>query len=121
MSGRPARGIVNRLIREQGPISKEAPAFPLAANAIAPLRAAAEKQGSGDFSPLWSGQAGALGRAMPAGELTRRLAAEALERMKELASYVSFRPSRDAATESIPPRSLSPVIMIGLAGLPAPE
>jgi nitronate monooxygenase len=86
MSGRPARGIVNRLIREQGPISKEAPAFPLAANAVAPLRAAAEKQGSGDFSPLWSGQAGALGRAIPAGELTKRLAAEALERMKELAA-----------------------------------
>jgi len=86
MSGRPARGIVNRLIREQGPISKETPAFPLAANAIAPLRAAAEKKGSGDFSPLWSGQAGALGRAMPAGELTRRFAAEALERLKSLSS-----------------------------------
>ncbi len=86
MTGRPARGIVNRLIREQGPVSMEAPAFPLAANAIAPLRAAAEKQGSGDFSPLWSGQAAALGRAMPAGELTKRLAAEALERMKELAA-----------------------------------
>jgi len=86
MSGRPARGIVNRLIREQGPISKETPAFPLAANAIAPLRAAAEKKGSGDFSPLWSGQAAALGRTMPAGELTRRLAAEALERMKQLAA-----------------------------------
>ena len=86
MSGWPARGIVNRLIREQGPISKETPAFPLAANAIAPLRAAAEKQGSGDFSSLWSGQAGALGRAMPAGELTKRLADEALERMKELAA-----------------------------------
>ena len=86
MTGRPARGIVNRLMREQGPVSMEAPAFPLAANAIAPLRAAAEKQGSGDFSPLWSGQAAALGRAMPAGELTKRLAAEALERMKELAA-----------------------------------
>jgi len=67
-------------------ISKEAPAFPLAANAIAPLRAAAEKKGSGDFSPLWSGQAGALGRAMPAGELTRRFAAEALEKLRALSS-----------------------------------
>jgi nitronate monooxygenase len=86
MSGRPARGIVNRLIRELGAISKETPAFPLAANAIAPLRAAAEKKGSGDFSPLWSGQAGAMGRSIPAGELTKRLAAEALERMKELAA-----------------------------------
>src|SRR5690606_22701963 len=84
MSGRPARGIVNRLIREQGPIA-EVPAFPNAAAALAPLRAAAEKQGSGDFSPLWSGQAAALGQALPAGELTRKLAAEAQARLKALA------------------------------------
>jgi nitronate monooxygenase len=55
-SGRPARGIVNRVMRELGPMSDAAPAFPLATAAIAPLRAAAEAQGSGDFSPLWSGQ-----------------------------------------------------------------
>ena len=84
MSGRPARGIVNRLMREKGPIS-DVPAFPYAANALAPLRAAAEKQGSGDFSPLWSGQAAALGRALPAGELTRQLAADAQARLKALA------------------------------------
>jgi nitronate monooxygenase len=83
MSGRPARGIVNRLMREQGPLS-DVPAFPYAANAIAPLRAEAEKKGSGDFSPLWSGQAAALGRALPAGELTKKLAAEALERLTRL-------------------------------------
>jgi nitronate monooxygenase len=86
MSGRPARGIVNRLMREVGPISALAPAFPRAAAALAPLRAAAEKQGSGDFSPLWSGQAAALGREEPAGELTKRLAAEALARMRELSA-----------------------------------
>jgi nitronate monooxygenase len=84
MSGRPARGIVNRLIREQGPIS-DVPAFPYAANALAPLRAAAEKQGSGEFSPLWSGQAAALGKALPAREFTRQLAAEAQARLKALA------------------------------------
>lgn len=56
MSGRPARGIVNRLMREVGPINELAPAFPLAGNALAPLRAKAEAQGSGDFSPLWAGQ-----------------------------------------------------------------
>jgi nitronate monooxygenase len=84
MSGRPARGIVNRLIREVGPISDLAPAFPLAANALAPLRAAAEKQGSGEFSPLWSGQAAALGRALPAAELTRRFAEDALRRLRAL-------------------------------------
>jgi nitronate monooxygenase len=84
MSGRPARGIVNRLIREQGPIA-EVPPYPMAANAIAPLRAAAEKAGSGDFSPLWSGQAAALGRSMPAAELTRKLAAEAQARLTQFA------------------------------------
>jgi nitronate monooxygenase len=77
MSGRPARGIVNRLIRELGPISDLAPEFPLAAGALAPLRAKAESQGSGGFSPLWSGQAAALGRELPARELTARLAREA--------------------------------------------
>jgi nitronate monooxygenase len=85
MTGRPARGIVNRVMREIGPISDVAPEFPLAAGALAPLRSKAEAQGSGDFSPMWAGQAAALGRAMTAGELTRRLAAEALERMRALA------------------------------------
>jgi len=56
MTGRPARGLVNRLMREVGPINDLAPAFPLAGNALAPLRAKAEAQGSGDFSPLWAGQ-----------------------------------------------------------------
>lgn len=73
-SGRPARGIVNRLMRELGPISAHAPEFPLATAAIAPLRAAAEAQGSGDFSPLWAGQNVASCRPMPAAELTRELA-----------------------------------------------
>jgi nitronate monooxygenase len=75
-TGRPARGIVNRIIREQGPISTVAPAFPLAVAALAPLRAKAEAQGSGDFSPLWSGQNATGCRELPAGELTRALAAK---------------------------------------------
>ena len=78
MTGRPARGLVNRVMREIGPVSDVAPEFPLAGGALAPLRAKAEAQGSGDFSPMWSGEAAALGRAMPAAELTRTLAAEAL-------------------------------------------
>jgi nitronate monooxygenase len=78
MTGRPARGLVTRIMREIGPISDDAPQFPLAGGALAPLRAKAESQGSGDFSPMWSGEAAALGRAMPATELTRTLAAEAL-------------------------------------------
>jgi nitronate monooxygenase len=84
MTGRPARGFVNRLMREIGPVADIAPEFPLAAGALAPLRAKAEAQGSGDFSPMWAGQAAALGRALPAGELTRKLAAEALERLRTL-------------------------------------
>jgi nitronate monooxygenase len=85
MTGRPARGIVNRVMREIGPMSDVAPEFPLAAGALAPLRAKAEAQGSGDFSPMWAGQAASLGRAVPAGQLTKMLAAEALEQMRALA------------------------------------
>jgi nitronate monooxygenase len=73
-TGRPSRGIVNRLMREVGPISPLAPQFPLAAPAIAPLRAKAEGLGSGDFSPLWSGQNASGCREIPAAELTRELA-----------------------------------------------
>ncbi len=74
-SGRPARGIVNRILRELGPISTAVPAFPLAASAIAPLRARAEAQGNSDFSPLWSGQNASGCKEIPAGDLTRELAA----------------------------------------------
>jgi nitronate monooxygenase len=80
-TGRPARGLINRLMREVGPLSPEAPAFPLAGGALAPLKAAAEAKGAADFTALWSGQAAALGREMPAGELTRLLAQEALVRL----------------------------------------
>lgn len=76
-TGRPARGIVNRLISELGPISAAAPAFPLATSAIAPLRAKAESQGSGDFSPLWCGQNASGCREIPAAQLTRELAGDA--------------------------------------------
>jgi nitronate monooxygenase len=74
-TGRPARGIVNRIMKEMGPISSAAPQFPLAVSAIAPLRAKAEASGSGDFSPLWSGQNASGCREVPAAELTRELAA----------------------------------------------
>ena len=74
-SGRPARGIVNRLMSDFGPISKLPPAFPTAVNALAPLRAAAEKRGSGDFSPLWAGQNAQGARNEPAADIVRALAA----------------------------------------------
>ena len=73
-TGRPARAIVNRLMREMGPMSPLAPPFPLAAAAIAPLRSHAEAQGRGDFSSMWAGQNATGCRNVPAAELTRRLA-----------------------------------------------
>src|SRR5262245_63551910 len=75
-TGRPARGIVNRVVREVGPISPAAPDFPSAASAIAPLRARAEGLGSDDFSPLWSGQNASGCKEIPAAQLTRELAAD---------------------------------------------
>jgi len=81
-TGRPARGIVNRFIRELGAITAMAPTFPLASSATGPLRTRAEGAGSSDFSTLWSGQAARLSRrGLSAGDLTRTLAAEALTRI----------------------------------------
>ena len=74
-TGRPARGIVNRAMRELGPIHGDVPAFPLATAAMAPLRAASERAGRGDFSPLWSGENPSGCRELPAAEITRALAA----------------------------------------------
>jgi len=74
-TGRPARGIMNRVMKELGPMSAAPPAFPLATAAIAPLRAKAELRGSGDFSPLWSGQNASGCKETPAAQLTRQLAA----------------------------------------------
>lgn len=76
-TGRPARGLLTRFMREQGPMSTVAPAFPLATGAVDPLRAAFEAKGRDDFSMLWSGQAGGLAREQDAGVLTQHLLAEA--------------------------------------------
>jgi len=73
-TGRPARGIVNRIVRELGPICPLAPPFPLAASGAAPLRSAAEAHGSADFSPLWAGQNVGGCRPVPAAQVTRELA-----------------------------------------------
>ena len=85
MTGRPARGVANRVMREVGPISPDAPAFPHAATALGPLKAAAEKLGKVDFTNLWAGQAVRMGKEMPAAELTRALAGAALARMAKMA------------------------------------
>jgi nitronate monooxygenase len=81
--------LINRAIRELGPISDIVPEFPLAGGALAPLHAKAQAQGSGDFSGMWAGQAAALGRELPAGELTVTLANEALALMREMAGWVA--------------------------------
>ena len=74
-TGRPARGIMNKVMRELGPMSNLPPAFPLATSAIVALRAKAEAEGSGDFSPLWSGQNATGCKEIPAAQLTRELVA----------------------------------------------
>ena len=72
-TGRPARGMMNRLMAELGPINDAVPAFPLAADALAPLRKKAESAGSGDFSPLWAGQNTSGCKEISAAALTRAL------------------------------------------------
>lgn len=85
-SGKPARGIVNRVMREVGPMSEKTPAFPTAGAALAPLRAKAEAGGDTGFSSLWSGQSASLSRNLDAGELTLQLAADAQQRLRDLGS-----------------------------------
>jgi nitronate monooxygenase len=83
-SGRSARGIVNRLMREIGPMNSCAPEFPLAGGALAPLRAKTEPTGSTDFVSLWSGQAGRFAVEESAEAITQRIAKEALDRIAYL-------------------------------------
>src|SRR5271166_3499432 len=92
-TGRPARGLQNRFMREHGPMNDAAPAFPLATGAVAPLRAYWEKRGSGDYSPLWAGQAAALAREEDAGALTEQLWREAKARLMALRLDAVERPS----------------------------
>lgn len=83
-SGRPARSLMNRLMREVGPMSSVTPAFPTAGGALAPLKEKAETAGDTDFSSLWSGQAAGLAHESDAGALTSELASDALARLKTL-------------------------------------
>jgi nitronate monooxygenase len=80
LTGRPARVLVNRIVSEVGPLATDVPSYPLGAVALEPLRTKAESQGSADFSGLYAGEAAALCRELPAGELTLKLAAEALQK-----------------------------------------
>jgi nitronate monooxygenase len=84
LTGLPARVLVNRIVREIGPLAADVPSFPLGAVALGPLRTKAESQGSDDFTGLYAGEAAALCRELPAGELTMKLAADALQRLDTL-------------------------------------
>jgi len=118
-TGRPARGIVNRLMREVGPMTDVAPEFPLAAAALAPLRSKSEMAGSADFTPLWSGQAPRLNRELPAAELTRQLAEETLEKLRFIETMASPDVLAQAAALATAGRPLSgwpPVASTGRVG-----
>jgi nitronate monooxygenase len=78
MTGGLARGLHGRLVDDLGPVRSEAPPYPLASEALAPIRKAAEQKGDYGFGPMWAGQAAPIGEALPAAELTRKLAADAL-------------------------------------------
>lgn len=80
-TGRPARTVINRAIEELGAISAAAPPFPYATDGMRPLRTHSERTGSADFVPLFAGQAARLGREIPAGDLVRTLAREAIEKL----------------------------------------
>ncbi|WP_343519713.1 nitronate monooxygenase [Sphingomonas sp.] len=88
-SGGLARGVRNKLIEAIGPVHPDAPRFPYASAALAELRRVAEADGRGDYSPMWAGQAAALGRKLsaqpPEGAqaLTERLARETCELLGE--------------------------------------
>ena len=84
-SGGPARGLMNRIMSEIGPMSDQVPAFPTAGGALAPLKAVAEARGVSDFTNLWSGQAASLCYEAGSGDLTRRLAEDAARRLQDLA------------------------------------
>jgi nitronate monooxygenase len=91
-TGRPARGIMNRLMAELGPLSDLVPPFPTAGTALGPLRNTAEAAGRDDFSPLWAGQSFPLAKSMPAASLTRMLAGEPSDDNPAVSATIHTRP-----------------------------
>lgn len=81
-SGRPARSIRNRLVRELAAHEGDAAPFPTQRAVIAPLTKAAAAKGSADFMQLWSGQAGLRAEAAPSAQIFRRICDEALALLK---------------------------------------
>ena len=72
-SGRLARGITNKVMKELNYVAGNVPEFPYASIAIAPLRTKAEEQGKSDFTPLWSGTNRAGCKEASASEITSEL------------------------------------------------
>jgi len=89
-TGRYARGIENRFMREH---EHEAPlGYPEVHNLTAPLRVAARERGDADGFHVWAGQAYPLAEPVPAGELVRRLADEAREALRSAEGALAHRP-----------------------------
>ena len=88
-TGRAARSLVNRLVREVGPISDVAPQFPAAAGAVQALSDEGSRRGLPDFTPLWAGQAAALGHRASASDLTRSLSQDAFALLRSLAEQAA--------------------------------
>jgi nitronate monooxygenase len=78
-TGRQARGIVNRFLREHS--ADAPPAYPEIHHVTAPLRAAGRAAGDADMINLWAGQAHELAREAPAAAVVAALASEARERL----------------------------------------
>ncbi len=80
-TGRPARSIVNRAMRELGLLPSGVPDFPLASAGMRALMLKAEAQGSREFIALWAGQGITLCSELPARDLTLKLASQALQKL----------------------------------------
>ena len=72
-SGRPARGIRNRVMQELGAMPEEAPPFPYASIAMTALRLKAEAKGDSGFSPLWCGERFVVREGVNAQQITELL------------------------------------------------
>jgi nitronate monooxygenase len=88
-SGKPARGLANRFMKEM----ESAPhlAFPAQNSLTGKLRQASAKAGKPDFIAMWAGQAAPLARALPAAELIARLEAETLQAIQNLKGLIHER------------------------------
>jgi nitronate monooxygenase len=91
-SGRYARGLENRFVREMRAVQDEVPAYPVQNRLTQAMRAAANRAGDPEFMSLWAGQAVKLAQAGPAGELVQRWWREAQETARALAARTAARP-----------------------------